>query len=40
MLVLPEKQHARVEAILDCELKTITAEGDWRVVIPLRKTGR
>ena len=40
MLVLPEKQQARVETILGCELKTITGEGNWRVVIPMRKTGR
>ena len=39
ILVLPEKAYARVEALLDCELKTITGEGNWLVVIPMRKTG-
>ncbi len=40
MLVLPTKAWTRVEAVLACELEVITGEGNWRVAIPMRKTGR
>jgi len=39
MLVMPEKHFERVKAILDCDLETLTGEGNWRVAIPRRKTG-
>jgi len=39
MLVMPEKHFERVKTILDCDLETLTGEGNWRVAIPRRKTG-
>ena len=40
MLVMSQKQFERVKSILDCDLETLTGEGNWLVVLPKRKMGR
>jgi hypothetical protein len=39
ILVMPEKHLERIKTILDCDLDMLTGEGNWRVVLPRRKTG-